>query len=64
VVRHLNTRQRGNSIDLFLNVRQTVAAALAAHQVRLQLASLARIQLTVEITAQREQAALHMAISR
>jgi hypothetical protein len=56
--------QPADAPDLFAKMSEAARAALTPHQMCLQLAALATLQLVVEVTAQAEQAALHMAISR
>gem|GEM_PF-5224714 len=56
--------QRAEALGLLTEVLETGAAALATNQVSLDLGAPRRIKLAVEVAAQGEQAALHMAISR
>jgi hypothetical protein len=52
------------ALRLLAEAIEALAAALAADQVRFDLRTPPRVQLIVQVAAQREQAALHMAISR
>jgi hypothetical protein len=56
--------QRTEALRLLAEAFEALLAALAADQVRLDLGTPPRVQLIVQVAAQREQAALHMAISR
>jgi hypothetical protein len=56
--------QRTEALRLLAEAFEALAAALAADEMRLDLGAPARVQLVIEVAAQCEQAALHMAISR
>jgi hypothetical protein len=64
VVGDVDPAQRAETLGLLAEAFETLAAALTAHQMRLDLGAPPRIQLIVQVAAQGEQAALHMAISR
>ncbi len=64
VLGDVDVAEAGDAVDLLAEVAEPGAAALAAHQVCLQLAFPAGFELPVQVAAEDEEAAFHMAISR
>jgi hypothetical protein len=64
LVRNTNSSQAIDALGLLFQVAESVAAAIAAGEVAVDLATPGGLQFTVEVATQGEQAAPHMTSSR
>jgi hypothetical protein len=64
IVGDVDPSQRTEALRLLAEAFEALAAALAADEMRLDLGAPPRVQLVIQVAAQCEQAALHIAISR
>ena len=64
IVGDVDPSQRTEALRLLAEAFEALAAALAADEMRLDLGAPPGVQLVIQVAAQCEQAALHMAISR
>ncbi len=64
VIRNMDARKRADARRLLAEVADRRPAAIARDQVRLELAGRLDVELGIDVAAEREEAAPHIAISR